>query len=144
MNLCIVNEDHPDVMCQKSNKSLSKQGLGSLVLSPSYLESGHAFPFSPQDSCSPCEFVHCCHNTRLLLAGIHIRRATSMCGCLLSAPPLGTWPPTQACILTGNRTSDPLVRWTALSPLSHTSQGKTVFKKKTMKNSQLCLSLIHI
>ena len=37
---------------------------------------------------------------------------------------LGTWPTTQACALTGNRTSDPLVRRPALNPLSHTSQGK--------------------
>ena len=38
-------------------------------------------------------------------------------------PPLGTWPATQACVLTGNRTSDPLVRRLLLNPLSHTSQG---------------------
>ena len=37
--------------------------------------------------------------------------------------PLGTWPATQACALTGNWTSHPLVRRPALSPLSHTSQG---------------------
>ena len=36
---------------------------------------------------------------------------------------LGTWPTTQACALTGNRTSDPLVHRVALNPLSHTSQG---------------------
>ena len=28
------------------------------------------------------------------------------------------------CPLTGNQTDDPLVHWPALSPLSHTSQGK--------------------
>ena len=39
-------------------------------------------------------------------------------------PLLGTWPATQACALTGNRTSDPLVRRLAFNPLSHTSQGK--------------------
>ena len=38
-------------------------------------------------------------------------------------PPLGTWPATQACALTGNQTSDPLVLRPALNPLSHTSQG---------------------
>ena len=50
---------------QKSNKSLSRQGsalslLGSLWPSRpvSHLENGHAVPFSPQDFCSPCEFVH--------------------------------------------------------------------------------------
>ena len=49
-----------------------------------------------------------------------------MCGCLSCAPLLGTWPATQACALTGNRTRDPLVcRW-ALNPLSHTSQGTSL------------------
>ena len=46
-----------------------------------------------------------------------------MCGCL--APLLGTWLTTQACVLTGNRTSDPLVCRPALHPLSHTSQDCT-------------------
>ena len=47
-----------------------------------------------------------------------------MCGWLpLACPPLGTWPATQACTLTGNRTGDPLVGRPALSPLSHTSRG---------------------
>ena len=36
---------------------------------------------------------------------------------------LGTRPATQACALTGNRTSGPLVRRLVLNPLSHTSQG---------------------
>ena len=48
---------------------------------------------------------------------------TSMCGCLSHAPPLGTWPSTQACALTGNRTSNPLVHRPALSPLSYTCHG---------------------
>ena len=38
-------------------------------------------------------------------------RETSMCGCLW----LGTWPATQACALTRNRTSDPLVHRPALN-----------------------------
>ena len=38
-------------------------------------------------------------------------------------PPTGTWLTTQACALTGNRTSDPGVHRPALNPLSHTSQG---------------------
>ena len=42
----------------------------------------------------------------------------------LECPLLGIWPVTQACALTGNQTYDPLVRMLALSPLSHTSQGK--------------------
>ena len=46
-------------------------------------------------------------------------------GCLLCAPLLGTWPAIQACALTGNRTSDPLVHRLVLSPLSYTSQGST-------------------
>ena len=36
---------------------------------------------------------------------------------------LGTWPTTQACVLTGYRTWDTLVCRPALNPLSHTSQG---------------------
>ena len=36
---------------------------------------------------------------------------------------LGTWPATQACALTGNRTSDPLVHRPVLNPLSQASQG---------------------
>ena len=37
--------------------------------------------------------------------------------------PLGMWPTTQACALTGNQTNNPLVRRPALNPLSHTGQG---------------------
>ena len=40
----------------------------------------------------------------------------------LAQPQLGTWPATQACALTGNRTGDLLV----INPLSHTSQGFVV------------------
>ena len=40
----------------------------------------------------------------------------------LVCPLLGTWPITQTCILSENRTGDPLVRRLALSPQSHTSQ----------------------
>ena len=36
---------------------------------------------------------------------------------------LAQWLATQACALTGNQTSDLLVRRLVLSPLSHTSQG---------------------
>ena len=36
----------------------------------------------------------------------------------LVCPPLGTWPATQACDLTGNRTGDPLVHRLAFNPLS--------------------------
>ena len=47
----------------------------------------------------------------------------------LTRPLLGTWPATEACALTGNRTSDPLVHRPVLNPLSHTSQGNTTFLK---------------
>ena len=43
----------------------------------------------------------------------------------LPSPILGTCLTTQACALTGNRTSDPLVLRPVLNPLSHTSQGTT-------------------
>ena len=38
----------------------------------------------------------------------------------LACPLLGTWPTIQACALTRNPTSDPLVHRLALNPLSHT------------------------
>ena len=41
----------------------------------------------------------------------------------LTCPLLGTWPTTQACALTENQTSDPLVCRPALNPLSYTSWG---------------------
>ena len=41
----------------------------------------------------------------------------------LTRPLLGTWPTTQACVLTGNPTHDLLVCRPTLSPLRHTSQG---------------------
>ena len=43
----------------------------------------------------------------------------------LMRPLLGPWPAAQACTLTGNRTSDPLVHRLALNPLSHISRGNT-------------------
>ena len=46
---------------------------------------------------------------------------------LLTYPQLGTWPTTQACALTGNRTGDLSVCRQALNPLSLTSQGTSVF-----------------
>ena len=54
-------------------------------------------------------------------------RETLMCGLPLSLPLLGTWPTTQACALTGNRTGHPLIRRLALNPLSHSSQGRILF-----------------
>ena len=40
----------------------------------------------------------------------------------LTHPLLGTWPATQACVLTGNRTCDHLVYKPVLSPLTYTRQ----------------------
>ena len=42
-----------------------------------------------------------------------------------TCPQVGTWPTTQACALTGNQTSDPLIHRLELNPLSHTSRGCT-------------------
>ena len=47
----------------------------------------------------------------------------------LMPPLLGTRPTTQACSLTGNQTSDPLVHRPVLNPLSHTSQGMFCFSE---------------
>ena len=44
----------------------------------------------------------------------------------LTCPALGTWPATQACALTRNRTGDPLVGTLAFNPLSHTSHGYSI------------------
>ena len=41
----------------------------------------------------------------------------------LARPELRTWPETQVCALTGNRTNNTLICRLALTPLSHTSQG---------------------
>ena len=45
----------------------------------------------------------------------------------LARPLMGTWPATQACALTGNRTSNPSVCRPALNPLSHISQSCLIF-----------------
>ena len=47
----------------------------------------------------------------------------------LECPPLGTWPATQACALTGNQTGDTLVHRLVLNLLSHTSQGYFLYSK---------------
>ena len=49
-------------------------------------------------------------------------------------------PATQACALTGNQTSDPLVPRPALNPLSHTSQDCLFKKKKREEKSSVFLS----
>ena len=43
----------------------------------------------------------------------------------LARPQLGTWPTTQACTLTGNRTDNLLVCGMTSNLLSHTSQGQS-------------------
>ena len=53
-------------------------------------------------------------------------------------PLVGTWPTTQACALTGNRTSDPLDCRPACTPLSHTSQGSLLFFNHDMNEYNHC------
>ena len=53
----------------------------------------------------------------------------------LTCPLLGTWPTTQACALTRNRTDDPLVHRLALNPLSHTSWGQTGYSSFSLHYS---------
>ena len=48
----------------------------------------------------------------------------------LACPKLGTRPTTQACVLTGSRTGNPLVCRPTLNPLSYTSQSSFSFFKK--------------
>ena len=43
---------------------------------------------------------------------------------------LGTWPAAQACALTGNQTSNPLVLMPALNPMSHMSQDISSYFKR--------------
>ena len=63
----------------------------------------------------------------------------------LACLPLGTWPATQACALTGNWTGNPLVCEPSFNPLSHTKQG--IFlniysnKKKCKSGSHLWKNL---
>ena len=52
-------------------------------------------------------------------------------------PLLETRPTTQACALTGNRTSYPLVLRPTLNPLSHTSQGRNLFGKSDGHSAEL-------
>ena len=50
------------------------------------------------------------------------RRETSVCGCLLHAPYLGTWHAAQEYTQTENQSGDFLVSRPMLNPLSYTSQ----------------------
>ena len=56
----------------------------------------------------------------------------------LTCPALGTWPTTQACALTGNRTSNTLVLRSALNQLSHSSQGGLVLLLKSYRLRLCC------
>ena len=47
----------------------------------------------------------------------------------LACPTLRTWPTTQACAPTGNRTSSPLIHRPVLNPLSYISQGSFLLLK---------------
>ena len=60
-------------------------------------------------------------------------------------PPTGDLAATQACALTGNRTSDPLVYRPALNLLSHTSQGRFhVLNKLLFSHSTLTLRISYM
>ena len=60
-----------------------------------------------------------------------------MCGCLHAPLILGTWPATQACALTGNRTSDPLIHRPAHNALSHASQSHLFFFSKMQDSIEI-------
>ena len=80
-----VNVDHP--LCKLPRKAVKAcpgrdRAFSGALCGPhalSHLESGHAIPFSPQDFCSPCEFVYCCHSTQIPRAGIHIKLTDTQC-----------------------------------------------------------------
>ena len=57
-----------NVMYPEKQYKPIQAGVGAL----SHLESSHAIPFSPQNCCSPCEFVHNSHSTQAPLAGVCI------------------------------------------------------------------------
>ena len=59
----------------------------------------------------------------------------------LICPLLGTWPTTQACVLTENRTCAPLVHRPVLNPLSHTSKGPIRDSSKGKLPQGLTISL---
>ena len=61
---------------------------------------------------------------------------------LLIYPPPGTWSVTQACALTGDRTSNPLVLQPALNLLSHTSQVSIVELFEVRKYSTSSFSFL--
>ena len=61
----------------------------------------------------------------------------------LACPQPDTWPTTQACAPTGNRTCVPLVRRRlALNPLNHTSQGMIIYTFLTLLYCYCLISVI--
>ena len=54
----------------------------------------------------------------------------------LAHPLLETWLTTQACVLTGNQTRDPLVHRLTLNPLSHIGQGLWAFDLKESRGQK--------
>ena len=63
----------------------------------------------------------------------------------LARPLLRTWPATQACALTGNRTGSPLLRSSMLSPLSHTSEAHFwIFKNFVLMGFDSSRDLCHM
>ena len=56
-----------------------------------------------------------------IFKNLFLESETSVVWLPVAQAPLGTWPTTQACTLTGNRTGYPLVHRLALTPLNHTS-----------------------
>ena len=75
---------------------------------------------------SPAHMEHSFFKKRLYLLSFRQRGREGekhQCVVAFACPLLGTWPAAQACALTGNRTSDPLVCRPALNLLSSTSQG---------------------
>ena len=62
-----------------------------------------------------------------------------MCGCLSRTPLLGTWPNTQACALTRNRTGNPLACGMMPNQLSCTGEDCFIFFKMGLGWVILCL-----
>ena len=58
----------------------------------------------------------------------------------LACPLLGTWPATQACALTGNRTGDPSVRRPALNPTEPHEPGILFFLMQNIPFQHLSLA----
>ena len=82
-------------------------------------------PLFPVDSIMFCLFLNFIY--LLLHRGDGRERGKHQRVVVSPSFPIGDWPETLACALTGNPTGDPLVHRPALNPLSHTIQGCFVF-----------------